>query len=300
MMSAVPQSAFAASVVRTRLSQLVRLAAIVALVIPAAACSSLDSFHLFGGGKYVTKILPDIPPTHIYDQGLARLHSGDDSGAAKEFAQLEKQYPYSEWARKGLLMQTYSQYQGGQYDDAIASAQHYVGLYPASHDAAYAIYLAAMSEYNSIPDISRDQERTKKALQFFTELVQKYPKSEYVNDAKFKIQVALDQLAGKDMSVGRYYLRQRNYVAAINRFHDVLARYQTTRHAKEALYRLTEAYLAMGVPNEAQTAAAVLGHNFPDSQWYKSAYNLLKHGGLRPNEDRGSWISKIFRKVGLG
>lgn len=300
MMSAATLSASAAPAGRARFSMLVRLAAVIALVIPAAACSSLDSFNLFGGGKYETKILPDVPATDIYNQGLARLHSGDDKGAAKEFGGLEKQYPYSAWSRKALLMQTYSQYQGGQYDDAIASARRYVTLYPASKDAAYAYYLGGMSEYNTIPDVSRDQANAQKAIVWFTELIQKYPKSEYVGDAKFKIRVANDQLAGKVMAIGRYYLHRKEYAAAINRFHEVLAKYQTTREAKEALYRLTEAYLAMGITSEAQTAAAVLGHNFPDSRWYKSAYNLLKGGGLQPNENQGSWISKVFRKVGLG
>ena len=300
MMAATNSGKSAGALSRTRHKALLRVALALALAVPAASCSSFDALHLFGGGKYVTKILPQIPATDIYDQGLARLHNGDDKGAGKKFSELEKEYPYSEWSRKGLLMETYSQYQGGQYDDAVASAKRYVALYPSSHDAAYAYYLAGMSEYNSIPDISRDQQRANKAIQFFTDLITKYPKSEYVDDAKFKIGVARDQLAGKDLEIGRYYLRQRDYPAAINRFHDVLARYQTTRETEEALYRLTEAYLAMGVPSEAQTAAAVLGHNFPDSRWYKSAYSLLKGGGLQPREDHGSWISKIFRKVGLG
>jgi outer membrane protein assembly factor BamD len=137
-------------------------------------------------------------------------------------------------------------------------------------------------------------------LQVFSALVQKYPKSEYVEDAKYKIQVTRDQLAGKEMSVGRYYLARKNYTAAVNRFRAVLAKYQTTRHAEEALYRLTEAYLGLGIAPEAQTAAAVLGHNFPDSQWYTDAHKLLAGGGLQPSEDRGSWISKAFQKVGLG
>jgi outer membrane protein assembly factor BamD len=130
--------------------------------------------------------------------------------------------------------------------------------------------------------------------------VQKYPKSEYVEDAKYKIQVTRDQLAGKEMSIGRYYLARKNYTAAVNRFREVLAKYQTTRHAEEALYRLTEAYLGLGIANEAQTAAAVLGHNFPDSVWYNDSYKLLASDGLKPEENRGSWISRAFQKVGLG
>jgi len=280
-----------------------RMAAIAALIIPVAACSSGDSFNpfnLFGGEKYETKIVPDVPAESLYNEGLSRLEKKDYEGAAKKFGELEKQYPYSQWQRKGLLMTTFSQYENKSYDDAIASAQRYIGLYPTSPEIAYAYYLAGMSNYNQIPDISRDQARAAKAAAFFTQIVEKYPKSEYAEDARTKLQVTRDQLAGKEMLVGRYYLEQRNYVAALNRFREVLAKYQTTRHAEEALMRLTEAYLALGIVNEAQTAAAVLGHNFPDSVWYKDAHARLQKGGLEPQEDKDSWISKAFRKFGLG
>ncbi len=278
-----------------------KLLVALALAGSLAGCSTLESLNPFGGGeKYETKLLPDEPADQIYDQGLARLSKGDAEGAAKKFADLDKQYPFSQHSRRGMIMTTYAQYQAGQYDDAIATAGRYVSLYPSSPDAAYATYLAAMSHYNQVPDISRDQDRSEKALQLFTSLVQKWPKSEYAEDAKYKINVVRDQLAGKEMSVGRYYLGRKNFTAAVNRFRDVIGKYQTTRHSEEALYRLTEAYLALGIVNEAQTAAAVLGHNFPDSQWYKDAYSLLKTGGTEPSEDQSSWISKAFRKVGLG
>jgi len=278
-----------------------RLLAAAALVGGLAGCSTLDSLNPFGGGeKYETKLLPDEPADSIYDQGLARLQKGDSEGAAKKFTDLDKQYPFSQHSRRGMIMTTYAQYQGGNYDDAIATANRYVSLYPSSPDAAYATYLAAMSNYNQVPDISRDQERAEKALQLFTALIQKYPKSEYVEDAKYKIQVVRDQLAGKEMSIGRYYLGRHNYPAALNRFRDVIGKYQTTRHVEEALYRLTEAYMALGITHEAQTAAAVLGHNYPDSQWYKDAFTLLQTGGVAPSENSSSWISKAFRKVGLG
>ena len=280
--------------------RILRAAAIVACIAPAAGCSSLEGLNPFGGEKYETKLLADVPAEEIYDQGLARLQNNDPEGAGKKFAELDKQFPFSQWSRKGLLMQTYSQYQGAQYDDAIASANRYVSLYPTSPDAPYAAYLAAMSYYNQIPDISRDQERAEKALEMFVAITQKWPKSEYSEDSKFKIQVTRDQLAGKEMSVGRFYLTRRNYTAAINRFREVLAKYQTTRHSEEALYRLTEAYMGLGITGEAQTAAAVLGHNFPDGQWYNDAYKLLQTGGLSPEEDKGSWMSKLFKKVGLG
>jgi outer membrane protein assembly factor BamD len=274
-----------------------------ALAMPASACSSVDSFNplnMFGGDKYKTELVTEVPADDLYNQGLARLRKKDYDGAAKKFADLEKQYPYSQWQRKGLLMTTFSQYQNGSYDDAIGSAKRYIGLYSASPDIAYAYYLEAMSYYNQIPDINRDQERAAKAAALFAEIIEKYPKSEYVEDSRYKLQVARDQLAGKEMLIGRYYLQQHNYVAAINRFREVLAKYQTTRHAEEALLRLTEAYLALGIPNEAQTAAAILGHNYPDSIWYKDAYARLQSDGLEPHEDQGSWISKAFHKMGLG
>ncbi len=295
-----PASLFKVETVKAVARTFARLAVLTALLAPMAACSSLDSLNPFGGEKYETKLLPDIPAQEIYDQGLARLQSKDYEGAAKKFGELEKQFPYSQWSRKGLLMQTFSQFQGNQFDDAVASANRYVNLYPTSEETPYAAYLAAMSYYNQIPDVTRDQERAERALAIFTQITQKWPKSEYAEDAKFKIQVTRDQLAGKEMSVGRFYLSRRNYTAAINRFRDVLGKYQTTRHSEEALYRLTEAYLGLGIKHEAQTAAAVLGHNYPDGQWYKDAYDLLQNGGLEPSEDKGSWMSKIFKKVGLG
>jgi outer membrane protein assembly factor BamD len=278
-----------------------RVAFVAASLIAVAGCSSFDPFDLFNNNKYVTKIDPTVPADTMYNQGLARLYSHDYDGAEKQFEGVGKAYPYTQWSRKALLMQTFAQYQAGQYDDAIGSARRYIALYPSESDTDYAYYLQAMSNYNSIPDVSRDQERSEKALDLFQQLVQKYPKSEYVEDARYKIQVTRDQLAGKDMSIGRFYLDRRDYPAAINRFHDVLAKYQTTREAEEALYRLTEAYLAMGVVNEAQTAAAVLGHNFPDSHWYKDAFALLQGRGLRPDENASSWMSKVFKGVaGLG
>jgi outer membrane protein assembly factor BamD len=276
-----------------------RLAAAVVLAAPLAACSSFDinDFNPFAPERYKMKVEPDVPPSQIYDQGLARLAKEDGSGAAKKFNDLSKNYPDSDWSKKALIMAAYSQFKAGEYDNAEQSAEKYIKLYPDTPDAAYATYLDASSYYAQIPDISRDQERASKALEAFQRIVEKYPNSEYVNDAKYKIQVTRDQLAGKEMSIGRFYLHHRNYVAAINRFRAVLANYQTTRHAEEALYRLTEAYLGLGVTNEAQTAAAVLGHNFPDGQWYKDAYALLKGGGLEPEEHKDSWISKIYHTV---
>jgi outer membrane protein assembly factor BamD len=279
----------------------IRLVAAAALALPVAACSSsldslnsLNPMNLFGGEKYETKVVPDTAPEMLYDQGLAYLNGHDYEKATKKFQELEKEYSFSQWERKALLMTTFSQYQNGSYDDAIGTAQRYIGHYATAPDLDYLYYLEAMSYYNQIPDVSRDQDRAQKASVLFQQIIDKFPNSQYADDARYKLQVALDQLAGQEMMIGRYYLNQHNYVAAINRFRDVLAKYQTTRHAEEALLRLTEAYLALGINNEAQTAAAVLGHNFPDSPWYKDAYAELQQGGLKPHEDPSSWISKVF------
>jgi outer membrane protein assembly factor BamD len=279
--------------------------ALIACGVALTACDTIDKINPFGSGeKYKMEIVPEVPAEQMYNQGLSRLEGRDFEGAAKKFADLDKQYPYSEWSRKALIMTAYSHFEGQQWSDAISTSKRYLQLHPASKDAAYAQYLMAMSYYNQIPDTTRDQEQTEKAVVALQELVDRYPKSEYVPDAKYKMQVARDQLAGKEMEVGRYYLQRRNYTAAINRFRDVVAKYQTTRHVEEALMRLSEAYMALGITAEAQTAAAVLGHNFPDSQWYKDAYTLLRSGGLEPREDTGSWISRAFkgavRSVGLG
>jgi outer membrane protein assembly factor BamD len=241
--------------------------------------------------------VPEVPADQLYNDGLARIQKEDYAGAAKKFSDLEKQSPYSEYSRKALIMEAFANYEGGLYEEAITASRRYLQLHPATQDAAYAQYLLAMSHYNQIPDVTRDQEKSERALVALQELVDRYPTSEYVNDAKQKLQVARDQLAGKEMEVGRFYLRKRNYTGAINRFRNVVANYQTTRHVEEALQRLTEAYMAMGIVNEAQTAAAVLGHNFPDSPWYKDAYALLTKGGVEPYESSESWISKAFRGV---
>ncbi len=260
---------------------------------------SLNPANWFQGEKYEAKVIPDVPADDIYNQGLARLKKQDYEAAGKKFGELEKQYPYSQWQRKALLMNAFAQYQNGSYEDAISSAQRYYTLYPSAPDVAYAYYLAAMSNYNQIPDVSRDQERSVKAAQLFQVIAEKFPKSEYAEDSKYKLQVCRDQMAGKEMYIGRYYQGIQNYTAAVNRFREVLAKFQTTRHTEEALMRLTESYLALGIINEAQTAAAVLGHNFPESQWYKDAYALLQDKGLKPQEQPDSWIARMFSKPWL-
>ena len=195
-------------------------------------------------------------------------------------------------------MSAYAHYEAQDYDSTIGAAQRYITLHPGSPDAAYAQYLIAASHFDQIPDISRDQGRTEKAIAALEEVVRKYPNSEYASAARRKLESARDQLAGKEMDVGRYYMERRDFTGAINRYKTVVTQYQRTRHVEEALARLTEAYMAIGIVDEAQTAAALLGHNFPDSAWYKDAYNLVKSQGLEPSENKSSWMSRALRKVG--
>ena len=278
---------------------------VMMVAVPVAAradfMDSMNPMNWFNGDdKYQTKQLKDPPATDLYKRGIVEMEKRDFEDSAKTFNKLEKAYPYSQYQRKGLLMATYTQFQDKKYDDAIGSAKRYLGLYPNSPDTPYITYIEGMSYYNQIPDVNHDLDRADKAIEVFTTVVSKYPDSEYAGDARYKIGVARDQLAGKEMTVGRYYLNRGEYTAAINRFRTVLAKYQTTRQSEEALERLTEAYLALGLPQEAQTAAAVLGHNFPNSPWYKQAFSLLQNGGLAPSEDKGSWISRSFKGMKIG
>ena len=271
---------------------------LVACGFALAGCDTLSSINPFDKTeKYKMEIVAEVPAEQLYNDGLARMQRGDTDGAAKKFGDVEKQHPYSDWSRRAMIMTAFAHYQGQRYEDSINASRRYLQLHPATNDAAYAQYLLAMSHFNQIPDVTRDQERSEKALAALQELVDRYPKSEYVADARQRMQVARDQIAGKEMEVGRFYLSKRNYTGAINRFRNVVAQYQQTRHVEEALQRLTEAYMAMGIVGEAQTAAAVLGHNFPDSPWYKDAYALLKTNGLEPRESGVSWISRAFRGV---
>jgi len=274
-------------------------ASLIALALPLSGCGTGALWDKFTAKD--ESAFADEPADKLYNEGLYLMNQRkDNKAAAKKFEEVDRQHPYSDWARKSLIMSAYSYYQQGDYDSCIGAATRYVTLHPGSPDAAYAQYLIAASHYDQIPDVSRDQGRTEKAMASLEEVIRKYPTSEYAVSAKAKLEGARDQLAGKEMAVGRYYMEKHDYTAAINRFKTVVTQYQTTRHVEEALERLTEAYMAIGIVGEAQTAAAVLGHNFPDSRWYKDAYNLVKSGGLEPSENQGSWISRAFKKVGLG
>ena len=259
---------------------------------PLAACSSF-------GNLFAKEDAPlDLPPEKLYNEGVFLLDSRKDyKDAAKKFEEVERQHPYSDWARKSLIMVAYSKYEAREYEDAISAARRFVTLHPGSADAAYAQFLIGSAYYDQIPDVTRDQGRTEKAIAALEEVSRKYPDSEYAQSAKRKIEIARDQLAGKEMETGRYYENRKDFTGAINRFKIVVTQYQTTRHVEEALMRLAESYMALGVASEAQTAAAVLGHNFPDSRWYADAYRLVKTGGFEPVENKGSWISRAFAKI---
>jgi outer membrane protein assembly factor BamD len=282
---------------------LLPIAGVALFAFALGGCSSLsDSFsEAWATFKNKDDTFVEEPPEKLYNDGLFLLNNKRDAKAAsKKFEEVDRQHPYSDWARKSLLMSAYAFYSDKDYDSCIGAATRYVTLHPASPDASYAQYLIAASHYDQIPDVSRDQQRTEKAIAALEEVVRKYPTSEYAVSAKAKLEAARDQLAGYEMTIGRYYIGKRDYSGAINRFKTVVTRYQTTRHVEEALARLTEAYMTIGIVDEAQTAAAVLGHNFPDSRWYKDAYNLVTSNGLKPNENKDSYISKAFKKLGLG
>jgi outer membrane protein assembly factor BamD len=271
------------------------LAGCLALALAAASVA---------GCSFLNKeddVVADTPADMLYNQGLYLLNNKQDyKAAAKKFDEVDRENPYSDWARKALLMSAYSYYQADEYDECVNSAKRYVALHPGSADAAYAQYLIGSSYYDQILDVSRDQARADKAIDALQEVVRKYPNSEYAVSAQKKIEMAHDQLAGKEMDIGRFYEKKRDFIGAINRFKVVVTQYQTTRHVEEALMRLSESYVALGIMDEAQTAAAVLGHNFPDSPWYKDAYTLVKTAGGEPTaENKGSWISRAFQKMGM-
>ena len=274
---------------------LAQLLCLALLVIPLGACSGLNLF------ERQDQLGPDQPADKLYNEGVFLLNRRSEyKSAAKKFEEVERQHPYSEWARKALIMTAYARYEGREYDEAVTAARRYVTLHPSTPDAAYAQFLIGSAYYDQIPDVSRDQARAERAIAALEEVSRKFPATEYAVASKQKIAMARDQLAGKEMSIGRYYMNRKDFTGAINRFKIVVTQYQTTRHVEEALMRLTEAYMSLGIVNEAQTAAAVLGHNFPDSRWYADAYRLVKSGGVEPAENTGSWISRAFKGLGVG
>jgi outer membrane protein assembly factor BamD len=233
------------------------------------------------------------PVEFLYNTAIDDVEKHRWTEAGKVFDEVERQHPYSIWATKSELMQTYVNYENNHYDEAISAADRFVQLHPGNHDAAYAYYIKAISYYEQIVDVQRDQKNTEKAAQALQDVVTRFPDSKYARDARLKLDLTKDHLAGKEMEIGRYYERQGLYVAAINRYQAVVKNYQSTTHVPEALARLVECYTAVGLPEEATKDAAVLGYNFPNDEWYQDSYELVKGERAAPPEDP-SWISRVI------
>ncbi|MDX2287982.1 MAG: outer membrane protein assembly factor BamD [Hyphomicrobiaceae bacterium] len=262
------------------------LAGSVAAVL--AACASSND---------LSQALNPDPPEKMYAEADSLMSRGRYQRAASRFEDLDRDHPYAPEARRAIVMAAYSYYKGGQYPEAIAAAQRYTTMHPGTKEAALAHHIIASAYFDDMKGPNRDQSATRKALEELRTLRTRYPDSPYAKDADNRIRVAEANLAAAEMEVGLYYLKNNNHIAAINRFKTVVTEYQTTPQVEEALMRLVEGYMALGIKQEAQTAAAVLGHNFPNSKWYKQAYALLASDGLTPREDGGSWLAKAWKMV---
>lgn len=240
------------------------------------------------------------PVAELYDEAMTELQNENFSAAAKAFDEVERQHPYSRWAAKAQLMAAYASYEDTKYDDAVITLDRFIQLHPGSPDIPYAYYLRALSYYEQISDVARDQKMTLLAQQALEDVITRFPNTKYARDARLKIDLTIDHLAGKEMSVGRFYLQQKQYLAAINRFRAVIDQYQQTTHVPEALYRLVEAYAMLGLDAQAKKAAAVLGHNYPGSEWYADAYQIAALGSTDPAADTPmdpadeTWFSRLM------
>nr|WP_239002674.1 outer membrane protein assembly factor BamD [Rhodovastum atsumiense] len=255
---------------------------LAALAVPLGACSTLDALNPWSGKPEELEVKQDpstIPVEELYNRGIDALNRQNYGTAVQQFDQIEQNYPYSTWTVNAQLMQGYAEYLRNHYTDAIGVLDRFIQLHPAHRDIAYAYYLRALCYYEQIADIRRDQKATQEAMGALQEVVNRFPDSAYARDARLKIDLARDHLAGKEMEVGRYYQRQRLYTAAIGRFQRVVDDFQTTNHVPEALHRLTEIYLTLGLVDQARKTAAVLGHNYPGSEWYEDSYNDLTRSG---------------------
>lgn len=253
-----------------------------------------------GGGSNNEPPMENFTAEEIFKRGEYELEVGNPrrpADALKYFSEVERLYPYSEYAKRALIMQAFAQHKAKKYEDARSSAQRFLDTYPGDEDAAYAKYLLALSYYDQIDEIGRDQGLTFQALQALRAVIEEYPESDYARSAALKFDLAFDHLAAKEMEIGRFYLKKGHYTAAINRFRVVVEQYQTTTQTPEALMRLVEAYLALGFTDEAQTAGAILGHNFQASPFYDDAYRRLTKAGLEPEAKGKSWLSAIYRQV---
>ncbi|MBV8122076.1 MAG: outer membrane protein assembly factor BamD [Alphaproteobacteria bacterium] len=254
----------------------------IALIISLSGCGGASK------DAYIEKPVDDL-----YNQAMDQMVEDRYAQAAGTFNQVESQHPYSIWATKAQLMAAYAQYESGNYDEAIIAADRFIQLHPGNHDVAYAYYLKAISYYIQIVDVGRDQKTTESAVKALDDVVRRFPDSKYARDAKLKLDFTRDHLAGKEMEIGRYYLKRGDYLAAMNRFKRVIDKYQTTTHVPEALERLVECDLALGLTSEAKQNAAVLGYNYPGSGWYGDAYALLK-GTQEPDAQTQGWFSRTF------
>ncbi|MDE2476132.1 MAG: outer membrane protein assembly factor BamD [Alphaproteobacteria bacterium] len=270
---------------------------LVSIAAAAALGASATALSGCAGDDQMSAQYVERPIEQIYSDAWKLINRGDWPNAGRQFDEVERQHPYSVWARRAILMSAFCYYEGNRYTDAIDASSRFIQLHPGNKDVPYAYYLKAISLYEQIADVNHDQGKTEEALTALQDLIQRYPDTEYARDARLKMDLARDHLAGREMTIGRFYLRQGDYIAAINRFRTVIDKYQTTTHAPEALERLTEAYLSLGIVREAQTSAAVLGFNYPGSDWYMDAYNLLTNQNLAPQEDKESWISKAYHAV---
>ncbi len=241
--------------------------------------------------------LDELTAQQIYQQGEVEVETGDAGDAAFYFGEIERLYPYSEWAQRALIMQAYAYHKDRDYPNSRAAAQRYIDFYPAEDDTAYAQYLLALSYYDQIDDVGRDQGLTFQALQALRAVIEVYPDSEYARASVQKFDLAFDHLAAKEMEVGRYYLKRKNYASAVSRFRVVVEQFQTTTHTPEALHRLVESYLSLGLTDEAQTAGAILGTNYPATDWYQDSFALLTGRGLQPRSAGDNWLSSIYRQV---
>ncbi len=261
-----------------------RRTAVAAVVAALAACSSSSDPEPYA----------ERPVEELYTLAMSEIGTGNYQAAAKAFDEVERQHPYSSWATRAQLMAAYSHYEAEQYDDAIIALDRFIQLHPGNPDVPYAYYLKALSYYEQVSSVARDQKMTRLAHDALQEVVNRFPTSEYARDAKLKLDLTVDHMAGKEMDVGRYYLRQKQYLAAINRFKAVIDTFQTTSHVPEALYRMVEAYTLLGMQEEAMKTAAVLGHNYPGSEWYEDAYAVAQGG--QPVTDTAkddSWLPSL-------
>lgn len=270
------------------------------LILTLAATAALTTAACAGRGERPRLAYEERPVEALYNTGYQRLESRRWRDAIDYFQEVERQHPYSEWARRAILMQIYAYYQSGSYQDAIAASDRFIQLFPGNPSAPYAFYMKAVCNFEQITDVGRDQGYAQAALAGMRDVVRRYPGTSFATDARVKIDMVNDQLAGKEMSIGRYYQRAHQPLAAINRYKAVIDNqdFQRTSHTPEALYRLVEVYLSMGLKDEAVRNGAVLGHNYPGSPWYAEAYALLSENGsqpgVAPEAKRESWLQRII------